>query len=109
MSITSSVICDAADLLKGFVGYHHKADKYIVRFSEDAFGMDVTDASITPANEFVWHAGDGQLMTLKREWVQLLLEQNIDDRLNITEPLRVYARRVDLPEITAVRRLKGEG
>ena len=43
-------------------------------------------------------------MTLKRELIQLLLEQNIDDRLNITEPLRVYMQRQDLPEITAVRR-----
>jgi hypothetical protein len=46
-------------------------------------------------------------MTLKRDLLALLLEQNIDDRLNITEPLRIYVRRVDLPEITAVRRLKG--
>ncbi|MEB0042666.1 MULTISPECIES: DUF2025 family protein [unclassified Pseudomonas] len=106
MSITSSTICDAADLLKGFVGYHHKANRYIVRFSEDSFGMDVADDSITPTNEFVWRSGDGQLMTLKRESVQLLLEQNIDDRLNITEPLRIYVRRVDLPEITAMRQLK---
>jgi hypothetical protein len=108
MSITSSTICDAADLLKGFVGYHHKADRYIVRFSEDAFGMDVADDSITPANEFVWNAGHGRLMTLKRESVQLLLEQNIDDRLNVTEPLRVYVRRLDLPEITAVRQLRAD-
>jgi len=106
MSITSSTICDAADLLKGFVGFHHKASRYIVRFSEDAFGMDVADDSITPTNEFVWGAGHGQLMTLKRESVQLLLEQNIDDRLNVTEPLRVYVRRLDLPEITAMRTLR---
>ncbi|MDY7561705.1 DUF2025 family protein [Pseudomonas sp. 10B1] len=106
MSITSSTICDAADQLKGFVGYHHKANRYIVRFSEDSFGMDVTDDSITPTNEFVWCSGDGQLMTLKRESVRLLLEQNIDDRLNVTEPLRVYVRRMDLPEITAMRQLK---
>jgi len=108
MSITSSVICDAADLLKGFVGYHRKAGKYIIRFSEDAFGMDVPDDSIVPTHEFVWSGIDGQLMTLKRESLQLLLEQNIDDRLNITEPLRVYVRRVDLPEITAVRSLRGQ-
>ncbi|WP_443691656.1 DUF2025 family protein [Pseudomonas sp.] len=107
MSITSSVICDASDLLKGFVGYHHKADRYIVRFSEDAFGMDVPDHTITPTHEFVWQPGDNQVMTLKRDLLALLLEQNIDDRLNITEPLRVYVRRVDLPEITAVRKLKG--
>ena len=43
-------------------------------------------------------------MTLKRELIQLLLDQNIDDRLNITEPLRVYMQRQDVPEISAVRR-----
>lgn len=108
MSITSSTICDAADLLKGFVGYHHKANRYIVRFSEDAFGMDVADDSITPTNEFVWGSGGGELKTLRRESIQLLLEQNIDDRLNVTEPLRVYVRRMDLPEITAMRQLRIE-
>ena len=108
MSITSSTICDAADLLKGFVGYHHKANRYIVRFSEDAFGMDVADDSITPTNEFVWAGGGGELKTLRRQSIQLLLEQNIDDRLNVTEPLRVYVRRMDLPEITAMRQLRSE-
>jgi hypothetical protein len=44
-------------------------------------------------------------MTLKRELIQLLLEQNIDDRINITEPLRVYMKRRDVPEISAVRSL----
>ncbi len=57
---TSSDICAAADKLEGFVGYHRKAQHYIVRFSEDAFGMDVADDDITPASEFVWScAQDG--------------------------------------------------
>jgi hypothetical protein len=42
-------------------------------------------------------------MNLDRARLQLLLEQNIDDRLNISEPLRVYMRRTDLPEISAER------
>ena len=49
MAITSQDICNAADQLKGFVGFHDKRGVHIVRFSEDAFGMDVADASITPA------------------------------------------------------------
>ncbi|MEB0151302.1 DUF2025 family protein, partial [Pseudomonas sp. CCC2.2] len=72
--------------------------------SEDSFGMDVADDNITPTSEFVWQAGAADTMTLKRELIQLLLDQNIDDRLNITEPLRVYMQRQDVPEITAVRR-----
>jgi len=32
-----------------------------------------------------------------------LLDQNIDDRINISEPLRVYMRRADVPEISALR------
>jgi hypothetical protein len=44
-------------------------------------------------------------MTLKRELIQLLLNQNVDDRINITEPLRVYMSRREVPEISAVRSL----
>jgi len=44
-------------------------------------------------------------MTLKRELIQLLLDQNIDDRINITEPLRVYMSKREVPEIEAVRSL----
>lgn len=106
MSITSATICEAADRLTGFVGYNHKTARHIVRFSEDAFGMDVADASITPACEFVWAQGEGEVMTLKRERIQVLLDQHIDDRLNIGEPLRRYLQRRDLPEISALRRLK---
>ncbi|EPJ89624.1 MULTISPECIES: DUF2025 family protein [Pseudomonas] len=106
MKTTSSAICEAADRLAGFVGYHHKAHRHIVRFSEDSFGMDVADDSITPTCEFVWSPADNELMTLSRERLQLLLEQNIDDRLRITEPLRVYMRRLDLPEIVVERRVK---
>lgn len=105
MSITSASICSAADSLKGFVGFNSKTEQYIVRFSEDSFGLDVPEASITLACEFVWHAYLGDLMTLSRKRLQLLLDQNIDDRLNITEPLRIYMRRHDLPEITAQRRI----
>ncbi|MGO4310306.1 DUF2025 family protein [Pseudomonas sp. KB_15] len=105
MRITSRLICQAADQLKGFVGLNRKTGHYIVRFSEDSFGMDVADDGIIPASEFVWAAGPGQTMTLKRELIQLLLDQNIDDRINITEPLRVYMNRREVPEISAVRSL----
>lgn len=104
MRITSQLICQAADLLNGFVGFNRKTGQYIVRFSEDSFGMDVADDNITPTSEFVWQAGAADTMTLKRGLIQLLLDQNIDDRLNITQPLRVYMQRQDVPEISAVRR-----
>ena len=105
MRITSELICQAADQLHGFVGLNRKTGHYIVRFSEDAFGMDVADDGIIPVSEFVWVPGPGQVMTLKRELIQLLLDQNIDDRINITEPLRVYMQRRDVPQIAAVRSL----
>ena len=104
MRITSQLICQAADLLNGFVGFNRKTGQHIVRFSEDSFGMDVADDNITPTSEFVWQGCGADTMTLKRELIQLLLDQNIDDRLNITEPLRVYMQRQDVPEISAVRR-----
>lgn len=104
MHITSQDICAAADQLKGFVGFHRKLGKHIVRFSEDSFGMDVADESITPSSEFVWQSGEGEVMTLSRELIDVLLEQNVDDRLNVGEALRVYQRRRDLPEIMAQRR-----
>ena len=104
MRITSQLICQAADLLNGFVGFNRKTEQHIVRFSEDSFGMDIADDSITPTSEFVWQPGAQDTMILKRELIQLLMDQNIDDRLNITEPLRVYMRREDVPEISAVRR-----
>lgn len=106
MHITSQDICAAADQLQGFVGFHRKLDKHIVRFSEDAFGMDVADDSITPSSEFVWQEGDGSIMTLSRALIEILVSQNVDDRLNISEPLRVYLRRRDLPEIAARRSLR---
>ena len=105
MRITSQLICQAADQLKGFVGLNRKSGHYIVRFSEDSFGMDVADDGIIATSEFVWAAGPGATMTLKRELLQLLLDQNMDDRLSITEPLRVYMTRREVPEISAVRRL----
>jgi hypothetical protein len=103
MSITSATICAAADQLQGLVGFNSKTGQYIVRFSEDSFGLDIEEASITPTCEFVWRALEGEAMTLDRSRLLLLLEQNIDDRLNISEPLRVYVRRTDLPEISAIR------
>lgn len=105
MSITSAGICEAADQLQGFVGFNAKTGQYIVRFSEDSFGLDVPEGRITPTCEFVWQAQADNLMNLKRERIQLLLDLRIDERLNITEPLRVYMRRQDLPEISAERRL----
>lgn len=75
MRITSELICQAADQLNGFVGFNRKTAHYIVRFSEDSFGMDVADDAIIPASEFVWACEDGQTMTLKRELIRLLLEQ----------------------------------
>lgn len=105
MRITSQLICQAADDLKGFVGLNRKTGQYIVRFSEDSFGMDVADDGIIPASEFVWAKASETTMTLKRELIQLLLDQHIDDRINITEPLRVYMSKVEVPEIVAARRL----
>lgn len=107
MSITSTGICEAADQLQGFVGFNARTGQHIVRFSEDSFGLDVAQGSITPTSEFVWQARSDNLMVLKRERIQLLLDLRIDERLNITEPLRVYMRRQDLPEISAERRLLG--
>nr|WP_288454779.1 DUF2025 family protein [uncultured Pseudomonas sp.] len=105
MAITSAGICAAADQLQGFVGFNLKTGQHIMRFSEDSFGLDVAEDSITPTSEFVWQAADGvDLMTLKRD--RLLAELRIDERLAISEPLRVYLRRDDLPEISAVRLLK---
>lgn len=104
MTITSASICQAADALCGFVGFNRKSGQYIVRFSEDSFGLDVLEHSITPTCEFVWRAFEGELMNLDRARLKLLLEKNIDDRLNISEPLRVYVRRTDMPEISAERR-----
>lgn len=106
MGITSVDICQAAEQLEGFVGYHRKIESYIVRFSEDSFGMDVDESSITPVREFVWSAVDGAQMTLDRERLQMLINQNIDSRLGISEPLHIYLRRHDLPPIRAERLLK---
>lgn len=106
MSITSADICHAADQLNGFVGFNIKTGKHIVRFSEDSFGMDVAEDSITPACEFVWCEQDEQVMNLSRARLQILLEQNVNDRLNVSEPLLAYMRRQELPEIAAQRRLK---
>ncbi|MFC6297438.1 DUF2025 family protein [Pseudomonas sp. CCM 7893] len=107
MRITSELICQAADQLKGFVGLNRKTGQYIVRFSEDSFGMDVADDGIIATAEFVWQPVDQQTMTLSRRRIQLLLDQNIDERINITEPLRAYMRRVEIPQISAVRSLVG--
>lgn len=106
MAITSSDICKAADGLCGFVGFNRKTGKYIVRFSEDSFGMDVAEDSIRPACEFVWAPKAESVMILSRECLQILVEQNIHDRLNLSEALLTYLRRTDLPEITAQRLLK---
>ncbi|WP_434561748.1 DUF2025 family protein [Pseudomonas sp. Z5-35] len=105
MRTTSTFICQAADQLKGFVGLNRKTGQYIVRFSEDAFGMDVADDGIIPTSEFVWTPAADGAMTLNRERIQLLLDQHVDDRINLTEPLRLYMARSDLPEIMAVRQL----
>ncbi|NWD50680.1 DUF2025 family protein [Pseudomonas gingeri] len=105
MRITSELICQAADQLQGFVGLNRKTGQYLVRFSEDAFGMDVADDAIIPACEFVWLPAGEKTMCLARERMQLLLDQNIDDRIQITEPLRVYMRRVEIPQIVALRRV----
>jgi hypothetical protein len=106
MSITSADICQAADRLNGFVGLNIRTGRHIVRFSEDSFGMDVAEHSITPACEFVWSEPNDELMNLSRSRLRILLEQNINDRLNLTEPLLAYMRRQELPEIIARRRLK---
>lgn len=104
MSITSTQICQAADQLQGFVGYNAKTGQYLLRFSEDSFGLDVPADTITPTCEYVWSTDDGKLMRLDRQRLGWLQEQRIDDRVNLSEPLRVYLRRSDLPEIRAERR-----
>lgn len=108
MSITSASICAAADALQGFVGFNEKTGQHLVRFSEDSFGLDVPGESITPASEFVWMPLPGGVMRLCRERLQLLVAQNIDDRLHLGEALHVYLRRSDLPEISAQRRMLGK-
>lgn len=107
MSTTSADICSAADQLRGFVGFNRKIKAHIVRFSEDAFGLDIDESSIEPTCEFVWSLQSGQEMRLNRTRIQLLLEQHIDERLNITLPIRLYMQRNDLPEIIAERRAAG--
>lgn len=104
MSITSNQICEAADQLQGFVGFNAKTGQYLLRFSEDSFGLDVPAETITPTCEYVWSPDQDALMRLDRQRLDWLQEQNIDERVNITEPLRVYLRRSDLPEIRAQRR-----
>lgn len=104
MTIKSADICAAAEQLKGLVGFNRKTQQYLVRFSEDSFGMDVDEATICTSSEFVWHAVAADVMALKRERVQILLDQHIDDRLQISQPLRLYMQRLDLPEIVAQRR-----
>ena len=104
MSITSTQICQAADQLQGFVGFNAKTGQYLLRFSEDSFGLDVPAETITPTSEYVWQAYDASLMRLDRLRLAWLQEQRIDDRVNLSEPLRVYLRRSDLPEIRAERR-----
>lgn len=103
MAITSADICSAADQLQGFVGFNQKTQQYIVRFSEDSFGMDINESSIEPTCEFVWRIESGEHMCLDRARIQLLLEQNIDQRLNIGQPLQLYMQRNDLAEIRALR------
>lgn len=109
MAITSAGICAAADQLQGFVGFNLKTGQHIVRFSEDSFGLDIAEGSITPTSEFVWEADSAELMTLKRDRLRMLVALRIDERLAISEPLRVYLRREDLPEIAAVRQLQRSG
>lgn len=106
MSLTSSDICNAAERLKGFVGFNRKTGKYLVRFSEDSFGLDVAEDSIVPACEFVWATHHADFMTLSRECLQILQAQNINERLELGEALLTYLRRTDLPEIRAQRNLR---
>lgn len=104
MTITSTQICQAADQLQGFVGFNAKTGQYLLRFSEDSFGLDVPADTITPTCEHVWcDDGDG-LMRLDRQRLAWLQDQRIDERVNISDPLRIYLRRSDLPEIRAERR-----
>jgi len=77
------------------------------RYNPARCGRGVAEEATPPPAEFVWQPVDEQAMTLSRERIQLLLDQNIDDRINITEPLRVYMRRVEIPQISAVRSLVG--
>lgn len=103
MSITSAQICQAADDLQGFVGYNNRTSQHLLRFSEDSFGLDVPAESIIPTSEYVWSADQDGLMRLDRQRLSWLQNLRIDDRVNFSEPLRVYLRRSDLPEIRAER------
>ncbi|GIZ13681.1 DUF2025 family protein [Pseudomonas sp. NCCP-436] len=105
MSITSAQICQAADNLRGFVGYNSRTGQHLLRFSEDSFGLDVAAESITPTSEYVWCTDEDGLMRLDRQRLTWLQNLRIDDRMNFAEPLRVYLRRSDLPEIRAERQL----
>ena len=67
MSITSAQICEAADQLQGFVGFNAKTEQYLLRFSEDSFGLDVPADTITHTCEYVWHADEVELMRLDRQ------------------------------------------
>ncbi|WP_010490323.1 DUF2025 family protein [Pseudomonas sp. S9] len=109
MSITSADICSAADQLQGLVGFNQKTDQYIVRFSEDSFGLDILHESIQPTSEFVWSPHCDNHMRLDRTRIQLLLDQHIDERLNITAPIQLYMQRNDLPEIVSERRVSSIG
>lgn len=104
MSISSAQICQAADRLQGFVGFNAKTGRYLLRFSEDSFGLDVPAETITPTCEYVWHAEADGLMRLDRQRLAWLQEQRIDERVKLGEVLRLYLRRSDLPEIRAQRR-----
>jgi hypothetical protein len=104
MTITSADICAAVEQLKGLVGLNRKTQQYLVRFSEDSFGLDVDEASICTSSEFVWHAIEAEVMQLKRDRLQILLDQHMDDRLQISPPLHLYMQRLDLAEIVAQRR-----
>ena len=68
-----------------------------IAFYRDAFGMEVAEDSIVPASEFVWREHTPGVMVLAREHLRVLLDMNINERLNVSEPLLIYMRREDLP------------
>ena len=63
------------------VGFNAKTGQYLLRFSEDSFGLDVPAETITPTCEYVWQADEGELMRLDRQRLAWLQEQRIDDRV----------------------------
>ncbi|MGA4815672.1 DUF2025 family protein [Pseudomonas aeruginosa] len=100
-SITSTDICQAADALKGFVGFNRKTGPLHRAFQRRLLhGRSRRAASRPPASSSAVRVRD-DVGAWAASSCRSCWEQNINERLNIGEPLLVHLRRQDLPEITA--------